>query len=71
LLHAPERRAGWEKTAAAFELLRGIFRTVREIKAPGTLDGGDVCEVDGDFFIGISGRTNAEVRANLRRCYEN
>ncbi len=48
------------ETAAAFELLRGIFRTVREIKAPGTLDGGDVCEVDGDFFIGISGRTNAE-----------
>jgi dimethylargininase len=48
------------ETAAARELLRGIFPTVREIKAPGTLDGGDVCEVDGDFFIGVSGRTNTE-----------
>jgi len=30
----------------------------REISAPGTLDGGDVCEADDHFFIGISERTN-------------
>jgi dimethylargininase len=28
--------------------------------APGTLDGGDVCQVDGHFLVGLSGRTNEE-----------
>src|SRR5207253_1836692 len=28
------------------------------IQAPGTLDGGDVCEAGNHFFIGISERTN-------------
>jgi dimethylargininase len=46
--------------AAALESLRRHFDTIWEIKAPGTLDGGDVCEVDGGFIIGMSGRTNAE-----------
>lgn len=31
---------------------------VHTIQAPGTLDGGDVCEADDSFFIGISERTN-------------
>lgn len=33
---------------------------VREIVAPGTLDGGDVCEHGRHLFIGISHRTNGE-----------
>lgn len=33
---------------------------VREIVAPGTLDGGDVCEHGRHLFIGISQRTNEE-----------
>ena len=28
------------------------------IKAPGTLDGGDICQAEDRFFIGISNRTN-------------
>lgn len=39
------------------EQLRG---SVRAIGAPGTLDGGDVCETDQHYFIGISERTNEE-----------
>jgi dimethylargininase len=31
---------------------------VRVIQPPGTLDGGDVCEADQQFFIGVSHRTN-------------
>ncbi|MGM0410581.1 MAG: dimethylarginine dimethylaminohydrolase family protein [Bacillota bacterium] len=31
-----------------------------EIKAPGTLEGGDVMQVDNHFYIGISDRTNKE-----------
>jgi dimethylargininase len=48
------------ETTATLESLREYFDVVREVKPPGTLDGGDVCEVDGDFIIGISGRTNAD-----------
>jgi len=35
------------------------------ITAPGTVDGGDVCEADGHFFIGRSERTNAEGAGQL------
>jgi dimethylargininase len=31
---------------------------MQTIKAPGTLDGGDVCEAGNHFFIGVSERTN-------------
>jgi len=30
------------------------------IDAPGTVDGGDICELDGHFFLGVSHRTNEE-----------
>lgn len=42
------------------EPVRRFFRVIREVTAAGTLDGGDVCEADGHFFIGISRRTNEE-----------
>jgi dimethylargininase len=54
------------EAAAMLEPLRKLFDTVHEIKAPGTLDGGDVCEVDGDFVIGLSSRSNAEGVRQLR-----
>jgi dimethylargininase len=37
-----------------------FFATAREIEAPGTLDGGDICEAEDHFFIGLSHRTNEE-----------
>jgi dimethylargininase len=37
-----------------------FFPTLSRIEAPGTVDGGDVCEAGNHFFIGISRRTNAE-----------
>jgi dimethylargininase len=42
------------------ESLREYFDDVREIQRPGTVDGGDVCEADGVYIIGLSSRTNAE-----------
>ncbi|MEO8635930.1 MAG: arginine deiminase family protein [Gemmatimonadales bacterium] len=42
------------------EVLESQYATVAEIIAPGTLDGGDICQVDGHFFIGLSHRTNEE-----------
>jgi len=38
--------------------LAKIFPRVLEIEAPGTLDGGDICQADDHFFIGVSERTN-------------
>jgi len=38
--------------------LDAFFAHKLGIAAPGTVDGGDVCEIDGHFLIGVSARTN-------------
>lgn len=45
--------------------LRKRFGEVARIVAPGTLDGGDVCQAGEHFFIGLSERTNGEGAAQL------
>lgn len=40
------------------ELLSQFCPELHSIQAPGTLDGGDVCEAEEHFYIGISQRTN-------------
>jgi dimethylargininase len=42
------------------EPLRRFYSKFQTIRAPGTLDGGDICEAGTHFFIGVSERTNAE-----------
>jgi dimethylargininase len=49
------------------EALSKHYSTIGELAAPATLDGGDVCAADGHFFIGVSGRTNAEGADQLAR----
>jgi dimethylargininase len=64
---APSRRG---EVAGIREALLGPFGTLRAIEAPGTVDGGDVCQAEDRFFIGVSGRTNeagAEQLAGLLR----
>jgi dimethylargininase len=39
--------------------LRQFYADLPAIAVPGTVDGGDVCEADGHFLIGVSARTNA------------
>jgi dimethylargininase len=41
-------------------ILREFFSSFAEIEAPGTVDGGDICEAEKHFFIGLSHRTNEE-----------
>jgi dimethylargininase len=41
------------------------FPELAEITAPGTLDGGDVCDAGEHFFIGVSERTNADGARHL------
>jgi dimethylargininase len=48
------------EVAAIRESLERFFPSMRQIEAPGTLDGGDICEADRHFLIGLSHRTNEE-----------
>jgi dimethylargininase len=52
---APSRAGEVENIA---ESLASSFPELHSIENPGTLDGGDICEADNHFFIGISERTN-------------
>ena len=52
------RRAG--EVDALRAVLREWFPEPGEIVAPGTVDGGDVCQAGDHYFIGLSARTNAE-----------
>lgn len=47
------------------DVLLDHYPRVVEIREPGTLDGGDVCEAGGNFFIGVSQRTNEHGAAQL------
>ena len=61
---APSREA---ESAAIEPALRCFFPGLPRIEAPGTVDGGDICEAGSHFFIGVSKRTNAEGARQLAR----
>ena len=50
--------------------LRSHYSDFERIEAPGTLDGGDICEADRHVYIGLSHRTNEEGAAQLARWLE-
>jgi dimethylargininase len=54
---APSREG---EVAAIREAVSWFFPDPVRIDAPGTVDGGDICEAGSHFFIGVSERTNEE-----------
>jgi dimethylargininase len=62
-------RAG--ETASMKTCLQNLHAELPAIEAPGTVDGGDICEADGHFLIGVSTRTNEhgarQLAQHLRR----
>ena len=60
ILTRPGARSREGEVAAMGPILRSFFPVTVEIEAPGTLDGGDICEAEDHFFIGVSERTNEE-----------
>jgi dimethylargininase len=60
----PARRG---ETRAVAEAMHRFDRPILEITAPGTLDAGDVMQVDRHFYAGLSGRTN---EAGIRQLAE-
>jgi dimethylargininase len=53
------------ETTSIRSVLENYFSRIEEIDPPGTLDAGDVLEVEDHFFIGLSRRTNREGAAQL------
>jgi len=58
-----ESRVGEVSAVAA--VLGRLTPKLEKIAAPGTLDGGDVCQLEEHFLIGISARTNGAGAAQL------
>ena len=54
-----------DEGSAVLEVL-GSMRPLLRIEAPGTLDGGDVLRIGKQVFVGVSARSNAEGRMQLR-----
>ena len=54
---APSREG---EVAAIRDVVHRFYSRVQTLTAPATLDGGDICEAEMHFFIGVSERTNAE-----------
>jgi len=48
------------EVAAIRPAVNSFYSRLLTIDAPGTVDGGDICEAEDHFFIGISLRTNEE-----------
>lgn len=63
-----ESRNGETKEIAT--VLKQFYHDLRYIKAPGTLDGGDVLQIDDHFYIGISARTNTNGANQLKTILE-
>ena len=60
ILTHPGAQSRKGEVASIRPTLEPFYKKFRTITAPGTLDGGDICEADQHFFIGISERTNEE-----------
>jgi dimethylargininase len=58
------------EVAAVAATLRQFISSHEQIQAPATVDGGDICQVDRHFLIGISARTNAAGAAQLAAILE-
>jgi len=54
---APSRQG---ETVHMERVLKDYFQRMEHIQAPGTLDAGDILQVDKHYYIGLSSRTNPE-----------
>ncbi|MDQ6600472.1 N(G),N(G)-dimethylarginine dimethylaminohydrolase [Bacillus salipaludis] len=51
-------------------VLKKFYDKIYRIEAPGTLDGGDILQIEDHFYIGISARTNHEGAKQLKQILE-
>ncbi|MFZ0747325.1 MAG: arginine deiminase family protein [Terracidiphilus sp.] len=60
ILTRPSAESREGEVDAIRPVIARFFPSALAIHAPGTLDGGDICEAGNHFFLGISHRTNEE-----------
>ncbi|MEN2418184.1 dimethylargininase [Streptomyces rimosus] len=70
LLARPGAESRRPEVAAAEEAAAALGCSLGRIRAPGTLDGGDVLKVGDTVYVGRGGRTNAEGARQLRAAFE-
>lgn len=51
-------------------VLKSYYEKTYSIQSPGTLDGGDVLQIEDHFYIGLSDRTNLEGAEQLKQILE-
>jgi dimethylargininase len=51
-------------------IIKSFYENIYYIKSPGTLDGGDVLQIEDHFYIGISARTNHDGAVQLKLILE-
>ena len=60
ILTRPGASSRMGEVAAIRAIVERFFTAMAQIEAPGTLDGGDICEAENVFFLGLSHRTNED-----------
>ncbi|MFK9092206.1 dimethylarginine dimethylaminohydrolase family protein [Bacillus salipaludis] len=50
--------------------VKSFYEKIYYIKSPGTLDGGDILQIEDHFYIGLSARTNLEGAEQLKQILE-
>ncbi|MFF3561503.1 dimethylargininase [Streptomyces sp. NPDC002574] len=58
------------ETPAAEAVVTGLGMSVHKVRAPGTLEGGDVLKTGDTIYVGTGDRTNAEGVRQLRAAFE-
>jgi dimethylargininase len=61
----PGAKSRMGEVESVVKAVRGLRLQLERIDAPGTVDGGDICQVDDHFLIGLSQRTNEAGAAQL------
>ncbi|HEY2780491.1 MAG TPA: arginine deiminase family protein [Steroidobacteraceae bacterium] len=66
----PGAKSRTGEVASVAATLRRFRPRLEQIEAPGTVDGGDICQADQHFLIGLSARTNEAGAAQLTAILE-
>ncbi|MFI1937394.1 dimethylargininase [Streptomyces purpureus] len=70
LIARPGAASRRPETDAVEAAVVGLGASVKRVREPGTLDGGDVLKIGSTVYVGQGGRTNAEGVRQLRAAFE-
>ena len=65
IIMRPGAQARREETIGMEDVIRGFFKMIERVEAPGTVDAGDILMVGSHYYIGLSQRTNRDGAAQI------